>query len=456
MFYQTKIQLQHFQYFDGVNILWAISDMRFKTLKLTLVCFALLASSVMAQTFSGRVTSSFYAYERSDSIDNTSTHARGYQGFQFDFRTKNILLRTFGQINSDFNTTLDGDGALRMYNLYLQWRNIANRIDVKLGRQPIFGGISSGTFDGGLIQVKATKWLKFKAFGGGLLPDTQEMKLIDDLDKNFLMGGQVSYLPNDDLQLNASYNLKRQNRLGYNTRRADEYGNVFTTFIEPREQEYQLVSLDGYWRAKRDLTFFTRHDFDLNFDQLTRSEFNVNAAVNEKISLTGTYLFRSPLLPANSIFSVFNVANNSEIEAGVNYRLNQQMSIYFNSAAIMYDSDNSMRATVGCTRGNNSVQYFLRRGYAGVMDGVNLSSWYPMLAGKLMPNLMISWAKYKIDENVEDSINLFSGSLGVTYKPVRSISVSSQVYLLSNKYYEKDYRFLMRLQYWFFLRGNKS
>ncbi|KAA3658778.1 MAG: hypothetical protein DWQ10_10405 [Calditrichaeota bacterium] len=426
-----------------------------RIMKFFLVFLVLFIATASAQTFSGRVTSSFYAYERADSIDNTSTHARGYQGFQFDYRTKNILLRTFGQVNSDFNTTLDGDGVLRMYSLYLQWRNFANRVDLKLGRQPVFGGISSGTFDGASVQLKAAKWLRFKAFGGGLLPATQEMKLIDDLDKNFLMGGQISYIPNNDLIINASYNLKRQNRLGYNTRRSDEYGNVYTAFIEPREQEYQLVSLDGYWSAKKNLTVFTRHDFDLNHDQLTRSEFNVNAAVNEKISLTGTYLFRSPLLPANSIFSVFNIATNSEVEGGINYRMNQKLSFYVNSAAIMYDADNSLRTTLGVTRGNNSVQYFLRRGYAGIMDGFNLSSWYPMLGGKLLPNLMISWAKYKIDEDVEDSINLFSGSLGVTYKPVRSISVSSQVFLLSNKFYEKDYRFIMRLQYWFFMRGNK-
>ncbi|KAA3612305.1 MAG: hypothetical protein DWQ05_20115 [Calditrichaeota bacterium] len=421
-------------------------------MKYLLVFIAMFASLISAQTFSGRVTSSFYAYERADSIDVSSTHARGYQGFQFDYRTKNLLLRTFGQVNSDFNTTIDGDGVLRMYNLYLQWSNIAKRVDLKLGRQPVFGGINSGTFDGFQVKVKATKWLKFKAFGGGLLPATQEMKIIDDLDKNFLVGGQISYLPKSDLQVNASYNLKRQNRPGYNTRRSDEFGNVYSTFIEPREQEYQFVSLDGYWTAKKDLTLFTRHDFDLNHENLTRSEFNVNAALNEKISITGTYLFRSPLLPANSIFSVFNVADNSEYEAGINYRLNQRMSVYLNSAAIVYESDESIRSTIGLTHGNNSVQYFLRRGYAGVMDGFNLSSYYPLMGGKLMPNVMISWASYKIDENVDEGINLFSGSFGLAYKPIRSVSVSTQLYLLSNKYYDNDYRFLMRLQYWFFVK----
>ncbi len=426
--------------------------MRSSILKFFLVCSTAFAGIAAAQSFSGRVTSSFYAYERADSIDQTSLHARGYQGFQFDYRTKNVLVHMFGQINSDFNTTLTGDGVLRMYNVYLQWRNIANRIDLKLGRQPVFGGINSGTFDG--LQVRATikKWLKLRAFGGGLLPASQEMKLTDDIDQNFLLGGQLSYLPGDELQINASYNLKRQNRPGYNTRRADEYGTVYTTFIEPRQQEYQLVSLDGYWTAKKDITLYTRHDFDLNHKNLTRSEINFNARLNEKFSLTGSYLFRSPLLPTNSIFSVFNIANNSEVEGGVNYRLNTTTSFYLNSAAIFYQSDQSLRMTVGMVRGNNSVQYFLRRGYAGVMDGVNLSSYYPMMDGKILPNLLVSWAKYKIDATDAESVNLFSGGLGITYKPRRSVSISSQFFLLHNKYYNNDYRFVVRLQYWFFVR----
>ena len=32
-----------------------------------------------AQTFSGRLTSSFYTFERSDTVGSSSTHARGYQ-----------------------------------------------------------------------------------------------------------------------------------------------------------------------------------------------------------------------------------------------------------------------------------------------------------------------------------------------------------------------------------------
>ncbi|MDZ7292132.1 MAG: hypothetical protein ONB44_19840 [candidate division KSB1 bacterium] len=80
----------------------------------------IIPSPLLSQTFSGRVTSSFYAFEGSDSTTLTSGHARGYQAFQFDLGGSNVVFRTYGQLDNDFNTRLAGDGKVRIYNFYLE------------------------------------------------------------------------------------------------------------------------------------------------------------------------------------------------------------------------------------------------------------------------------------------------------------------------------------------------
>ena len=84
--------------------------------------YALLASVTLptmlgAQTFSGRLTSSWYAFQRSDSVNLESSYARGYQAYQLDFATKNFLVRSYGQFDTDFSSPLAGDGKARMFNL---------------------------------------------------------------------------------------------------------------------------------------------------------------------------------------------------------------------------------------------------------------------------------------------------------------------------------------------------
>ena len=113
-------------------------------LLLRLALAVCLPVSLTAQTFSGRLTSSFYAYERSDSSTSASHDARAYQAFQFDLAGKNFALRTYGQLDRDFASRLAGDGKARLYNFYLDWKNLGNRVDVQLGRQPIFSGVAVG------------------------------------------------------------------------------------------------------------------------------------------------------------------------------------------------------------------------------------------------------------------------------------------------------------------------
>jgi hypothetical protein len=422
---------------------------------LPLLSAVAIPSLLLAQTFSGRVTSAFYVFERSDSTDLTSAHARGYQAFQFDYGTENIVFHTFGQLDNDFSTRLAGDGKVRMYSLHFELKNIFKRADLKFGRQPIFAGVATGTVDGAQIKVRAAKWLRLKGFGGGSPPADQRFKLVDDFSKNYMAGGQAMLAPNSDWNISLSYFNQRQQRPSYFAERADlspdSLGKILTLFVEPSDRAFEFASLDASWNVKR-LSFYGRSDYDMLGDQFTRAEFSVRSEVSSKVVLNGAYTFRSPRLPWNSIFSAFDVENNQEVEGGIYYRHNRAWRFYGNAAGIFYSGDESLRLTVGSECSYGGVNYVHRSGYAGNLNGVNASVYYPLRQGQILPSAQLSWASYKLDANADERQDLFAGAAGLLVRPWNVLTIDSQLQYVQNRFYSNDVRFLVRLQYWFFAK----
>lgn len=413
------------------------------------VIFLGLPLFAQAQSLSGRLTSSFYALERSDTTNVNDLQARGYQGFMVDFRARNLLIRSYGQVDGDFKNPLVDDAKVRLYNLYLEWRNIGNLVNLRLGRQPIFGGAAVGTIDGGQIDIRATRWLRLKGFGGGLLPASQEIKLIDDLDKNFLAGGQVILQPGFNFDASVSYYKKNQTRPGFNTLRADSVGTVSTQFMQPGAEAFQFAALDVSWRPASGTFIYGRGDYDFYSEELSRAELSVRSELGSALTLNGAYTFRTPNMPWNSIFSVFDIQDNHEVEAGLYYRTGATIALYANAAGIFYDGDESARFTFGTNFPHGGLNYVMRRGYAGELDGVNASFYHGFARGLLTPSLQLSWASYSLTDGGERQ-DLFSGAAGMLVRPHRSFSVDGQLQLLHNRFYSNDVRFLLRLQYWFF------
>jgi hypothetical protein len=411
---------------------------------------AALPLALHAQTFSGRFTSAFYAYERSDSANLSHGMARGYQIFQIDWAKQNFLVRMYGQLDRDFSTPLAGDGKARVFNFYFEWKNLFQHADVQLGRQPVFAGAGVGTIDGAQIKIRPSKQWRIKAYAGGLLPRDQNGKTIDDLDKNYMAGGQLVWTPNADLNLGVSFYDKRQLRPGYEALRADSIGNVFTQFVEPNDLAYRVGAFDASWYANAKTSFYGRSDYDFHAEQITRAELSTRAEVSTRLVLTGNYIFRSPRLPQNSLFSLFDVENNHEVEAGFYYQHKPSLRFYGNAAGIFYTDDESFRFTVGSDCKYGGVSFVQRTGYAGDLRGVNASLYYPTRSGMVLPSVQLSWASYKLEADQAEREALYSGAAGLLVRPWKKLTFDGQLQLLHNRYYSHDLRFLFRVQYWFF------
>ncbi len=413
---------------------------------------AVLPWALHAQTFSGRLTSAFYVYERSDSTNRNFNQARGYQTFQIDWAKKNFLVRTYGQLDRDFSTPLSGDGKARVFNFYVEWKNLFQHADVQLGRQPVFAGAGVGTIDGAQIKIRPSKQWRMKLYGGGLLPREQRAKIIDELDKNYMAGGQVVWTPNADFNLGVSFYDKKQLRPGYDALRADSIGNVFTQYIEPNDRAFRVGAFDASWYVSRKTSLYARSDYDFHAEQITRAELAARSEISTRLVLTGNYVFRSPRLPQNSLFSLFDVEDNHEVEAGFYYQHQPALRFYGNAAGIFYTDDESFRFTVGTDLKYGGVSFVQRSGYAGDLRGVNASFYYPTRTGIVLPSLQLSWASYKLDAAQAERESLYSGAAGVLVRPWKKLTFDSQLQLLNNRYYSHDVRFLFRMQYWFFTK----
>ncbi len=406
-------------------------------------------SLLTAQSFSGRIFTSFFTYERSDTVGQSSQQARGYQGFQLDFRNRHLLFRAFGQLDHDFASPLTDDPRIRMYNFYLQWQTFARRAELKLGRQPVFSGVAVGTIDGAQFTVRFGRLIRIKAFAGTLMPASQQMKIISDAKSNYLAGGQIRIRPVSNLYFSLSYFTKQQTRPGYNTLRADSIGNVFTQFIQPTTRAFQMAAFDGTWQIRTGTSLYSRMDFDIYGQRITRGEVALQTRTSDRLSLNAAYTYRSPRLPWNSIFSVFNTEKNHEIEAGFYYQVHPQFQLQGNGALILYTDDRSLRLSVGANTAWGSFNYVHRSGYAGELDGLNAYFYRALWRNRLLPNVQLSWASYRLDRNAKRT-PLLSAALGLLYRPAHPWSLDSQLQILRNKFYDLDTRLLLRFQYWFF------
>jgi hypothetical protein len=60
----------------------------------------------------------------------------------------------------------------------------------------------------------------------------------------------------------------------------------------------------------------------------------------------------------------------------------------------------------------------------------------------------VSYTTYKLSEN-EEKNNLITVLAGVNYRPFRVLSVDLQGQYMNNKIYKEDYRFFLKVNYWF-------
>ena len=427
-----------------------------KKLTALTVLVVLAVPGVYAQRLQARFVTSAYAWERQDTIGKSSQHLYGFETMQLSLSGEQLSFHTYLQGFNDFAGPLSNNPTLRLYNFYFKWANIGNMVDVSLGRQAIFAGVGNGTVDGGLASVKFfDSRVKLSGYYGALPAERYEAKLIDNTDKNYMAGGQLSASPLDFAQFSVSYMQKNIKPETYFGLRRDSLFNPYTVEIKPTATAEEYVSGDVSLEYKDVASGYVRYDYDLLLEKNSRFQFftrvkpfqSLNVKILQPLSLTGEYLQREPRLLFNSIFSVFAFNTLKEYEVGAEYAIGGEWQVFAKYGDVSYNDGDSHQMTLGVN--GNHVSFSVTRddGNGGELSAAALSLGYPVFENKLTPTLMLSYAHYKLNEYSNKLDDALSLSFGAVYRPVRALSVDAQAQWIQNRIYNNDTRLFVRVSY---------
>ncbi len=418
------------------------------------VLFCIISSEASGQFFQLRLVSSAYAWQRQDTVGQSSNHLFGYQTAQLSFAGEHLSFHTYMQGFNDFTGPLKNEGTVRFYDFYLKYSDLLDKIDLSLGRQTIFAGVGNGTIDGGVASIRLLdSRLKVLGYYGSLPSPEQKLEMIGDQKNNSMLGAQVIGTPTEYARVSLSYmheNLKPET---YWAKRAyDSTYNVHDVEITPLATAEEYVSGDVNIEYNI-VSAYARSDYDMILDRLSRIQLFTRVKVTEPLSLTGEYIHREPRLSYNSIFWVFAYNTISEYELGAEYAICKDCQVFGKFGSVSYGDDNSNRITLGGSTKYTSVSFSWNTGYGGELAAFSVNAGYPLMNNKLTPTVMVGYAHYKLSSDAP-TLDALSGALGVVYRPVPVFSLDTQAQWIKNKIYSNDVRLFVRGSYYFGERLN--
>ncbi len=410
---------------------------------------SLCLGGASAQFVNGRFTTSFYTWDKFDTIGVSKTYLRAFQGVQLSVAQGDVSVHTYLQGAMNAVNSFGDVGRVRFYNLYLSWDNIGKMVDLDLGRQAVYGGVANGTIDGLRARAKfLDEKITVSGFGGATVNDnfTGVRKNMHD---NYSFGGQVVTTALDGARIGVSYLNRRMERDPYVALRAHD--TTFTptlTLITFDPDAEQYGSVDGSYTYGERASFYGRYDYDFNMMQTSRGQGGVRVSATDALAFTLDYIYRAPHIAYNSIFSVFTSNATQEVEGGVEYGFSRLIRAFGRLALVDYSDVKSHRWSLGLNAGYGSFAYTGSDGYAGHIQSLSLQGGYPVLDKKVVPSLGVSYAWYRFspDSRANVAVALLAGAV---VRPTNTFSFDLQGQWMTNKILTHDLRLQARISYWF-------
>lgn len=415
-----------------------------KKILLFLIAFSI---PLIAQNINGRISSSYYTFERIESKDVSNKFLRSYQYGQFNINKDWFSLRTTLAVEQDLIKNIKYDPRVRFFNLYIEGRDLLGLATLRIGRQPLYHSVASGLFDGINLDLKYWK-LKLTGYYGANVPAYQKLSIIEDWNSNYLFGGKLQG-QFGNLFVGIGYLNKNFKSEDYLTTRLDQNYNPVLVLVQPGSSQFEFFNAElGYDLKNASLN--SRLFYDLNFNKISRFDFNGDFNILKNFSIDVYYAFREPLIRYNSYFTIFEsvVQNNQEFDLGLNYRLNSYFNFTGKFGIVKYNDDNSTKISVGMATPFGMFSYTKNFGYAGELDGISLYSNYRLLNGLLTPSLGLGYSNYKLSTSSPKNSALYILA-GTNIRPWRFLSFDLQGQYLNNKIYKSDFRFFFKINYWF-------
>ncbi|GAB6281685.1 MAG: hypothetical protein STSR0008_04260 [Ignavibacterium sp.] len=411
----------------------------------------LLFSTIVtfSQSINGRFTSSYYSFERYDTVGNSDQYLRSYQMLSLNVVQNKFALRTSLSLEDDLMRSISYDARLRFYNLYIEGRNLFNIATVKLGRQPIINSVAGGLFDGISVNINH-KILQSKIYYGGNVPAYQKFDITDKWSEDYILGGKISTTALHNFIISLSYLNKNFKSDEYWTTRLDENFNPHKVLVNRGSSAYEFITGEVNYSSQNLININTKYDYDLNYSKTYRFETYARYDQIKNLGIELYYNYKEPLIRYNSYFSIFDgiVENTQEIEVGVDYKINSMFTAQAKFGDVEYKDENSQRLTLGLITGYGTINYRKNFGYAGELDAISVFSSYPFFKGLLTPSIGFAYSSYKLSEDDKDN-STTTLLIGTNFRPLRALSFDIQCQYANNKIYKNDFRFFFKINHWF-------
>jgi hypothetical protein len=410
---------------------------------------ALGAGGATAQLVNGRLTTSFYTFERFDTVGTSRTYARAFQAIQLSAAQGDISLNTYflGAMNG---TNEFGDnGRVRFYNLYLRWANIANMGEFSLGRQAVYAGAGNGSIDGLAARVRLLEnSVTVQGYGGSVVKE-EFTGVRSNWHDNLSYGGQIVTTALPDARCAVSYMHRKEETDPYWTLRSRD--TTFTPlpyYITPLPSEEEVGSVDVSYAYGNTATVYGRYDYDFLAKNTMRGQGAVRVNATPALAVTGEFIYRKPHVSFNSIFAAFTQNSVTEVEGGLEYQWTPLFRVFGKLGSVSYTDDNSLRWSGGIFCNYATISYAGGKGYAGKFQSFNIQGSYPLFDRMVVPTAGVSWVSYKLSMETprQEALAILAGA---TVRPVKQFSFDVQGQWMRNKLYNSDMRLQVRLMYWF-------
>lgn len=402
---------------------------------------------ISAQNLNGSISSSFYTFERFDTLKTSDTFIRNFETLSLNFNYNKISVRTRMNFETNLSNALDSDPRMRFYNLYLEARDIFDVFTLKLGRQPLFTPVAGGLYDGVNLKFRYSG-VSITGFYGGNVPAYQKLKMTDDFNNDYVLGGkfEVSFL--DHFNFGLSYIDKNFKPLDFTALRLDANLNLIQVLIEQKSNQFKFLTAEASYFLNKKVNIDTRYEYDMNFNTTSKFEVSSRVQATDELGIDAYYNYREPKIRYNSIFSVFNYGNSQEMEGGIDYKLGKDVTIFGKYGNVIYDDDSSQRLNIGATTTYGSFSYRKTFGYAGELDAISFYTAHTFANGFITPSAGIAFTNYKLSKDSE--VNTITSLLGgFNLRPWTYLSFDLQGQYFNNKIYKNDFRILFKVNYWF-------
>lgn len=418
-----------------------------RILLLLIAGVVLLSVAAWGQWFQARMVTSAYAWQRNDTVGQTSSHLYGFQTLQLSLGGRSFTFNTHLQGFNDFAGPLKNDPKLRLSNFSLKAHNLFDLLDLQAGRFFVYAGAGVGLMDGGQATLRLPWYpIKLTGYVGALAPAGQKVELIQNAADNQMAGVHAVIQPLDEAQFSVSYATKSIARETYRAIRADSLFNPVSIDMRPSPRKEELLSADASVDLPGLGDGYLRYDHDLHTEKLARLNAFGRVRIMEGLALTGEYLQREPRVAFNSIFSVFAYSTLKEVEGGVEYEVMKDWFVVAKYGSVSYGDGKTDRITFAANGRLVSASLSRNITYAGDISAASVNASYPLLDNLLTPTLLVGFAQYKLDDRapLENALSIAGGAV---VRPLPMMTVDAQVQWINNRIYANDVRLSFRLSY---------